>query len=166
MVTKSGMLYVHDIGTSIVVFQSHISQRGVFAMSHSQKHESIFASPDGMICCLEINKDLIVDYMMTRLGKPDAAFKLAMRANLRGADKLFTAQFENLFSQRNWREAALLVKKTPSDTLRNAQTLKRFVDAGDTINIGEKAPVLIYLGTMLENDGALQNEAESLELVK
>ena len=91
MVTKSGMLYVHDIGTSIVVFQSHISQRGVFAMSHSQKHESIFASPDGMICCLEINKDLIVDYMMTRLGKPDAAFKLAMRANLRGADKLFTA---------------------------------------------------------------------------
>lgn len=155
MVTKSGMLYVHDIGTGIVIFQSHISARGVFAMSGSQNHEAMFASPDGMLCYLEIDKDQIVDYVMTRLGKSEAAFKLAMRANLRGADQLFTAQFENLFSQRNWREAALLVKKTPSDTLRNAQTLKRFVDAGDTINVGEKPPVLLYLGTMLENDGSL-----------
>jgi len=51
-----------------------------------------------MICTLDIDKDTVVDYVMTRLGKADAAFKLAMRANLRGADKLFTAQFEHLFS--------------------------------------------------------------------
>lgn len=59
-----------------------------------------------------------------------------------------------------------MVKKSPADTLRNSQTLKRFIDAGDTIQMGEKPPVLLYLGTLLENDGSLQNEAESLELVK
>ena len=48
-----------------------------------------------------------------------------------------------------------MVKKSPADTLRNAQTLKRFVDAGDTISMGEKPPVLLYLATLLENDGAL-----------
>lgn len=55
-------------------------------MSGSQQHEAMFASPDGMLCYLEIDKDQIVDYVMTRLGKSEAAFKLAMRANLRGAD--------------------------------------------------------------------------------
>lgn len=59
-----------------------------------------------------------------------------------------------------------MVKKSPADTLRNIQTLKRFVDAGDTIQVGEKAPVLLYLATLLENEGSLQNEAESLELVR
>jgi clathrin heavy chain len=162
MVTRSGMLYVHDIGSGITVFQAPVSQRGVFAIATGQHAECLFAAADGMICRLDIDKNLIVDYMMSRLGKSEAAFKLAMRANLRGADKLFSAQFENLFSQRNWKEAALLCKKSPADTLRNAATLQRFEAAGDTVQIGEPAPVLIYLATMLENDGQLSNEAESL----
>lgn len=44
-----------------------------------------------MICVLEIDKDMLVDYVMTRLGKSEAAFKLAMRANLRGGEKLFSS---------------------------------------------------------------------------
>lgn len=44
--------------------------------------------------------------------------------------------------------------------------MKRFVDAGDTIQIGEVAPVRIYIKTLLENEGTLINEAESLEVVR
>ncbi|CAL6082010.1 Clathrin_heavy chain [Hexamita inflata] len=165
-VTKTGMLYVHDLGSASTIYQVQASQRGVFAVSGASQGELVIASADGNLMKLDISADMIVDYIMSRLGKAEAAFHLAMRANLRGADKLFSAQFENMFSQRNWREAALLVKKSPSDTLRNGQTLQRFCDAGDTIQMGEKPPVLIYLGTLLENEGALQNEAESLELVK
>jgi len=166
MVTKNGMLYVHDIGSATSIYQVSISQNGAFAMSGAQDGEFTVAGSDGCVYKLTIDQDTIVDYLMARLGKPDAAFRLAMRANLRGADKLFNAQFENLFSQRQWREAALLVKKSPSDTLRNANTLQRFKDAGDTIQMGEKPPVLIYLATLLEGDTPLQNEAESLELVQ
>jgi hypothetical protein len=32
--------------------------------------------------------------------------------------------------------------------------------------MGEKPPIVIYLAAMLENEGSLQNEAESLEMVK
>lgn len=55
------------------------------------------ATIEGNIYQLNIDPDSIVDYVLQRLGKPDAAFKLAIRANLRGADKLFASQFENIF---------------------------------------------------------------------
>lgn len=165
MVTKSGMLYVHDVGSATTIFQTQISQVGIFAVAGgSDKNSLVMATMDANIYQLKIDENLIVDYILQRLGKPDVAFKLAVRANLRGADKLFSAQFEEAFSKREYREAAVLAKRAPADTLRNEQTLQRFADAAG--EIGAKPPVLIYLSTMLEGDGKLANAAESMELVK
>lgn len=157
MITKSGMLYIHDIGSGVTIYQSQISNNGVFAVAEGSNESLVMATVEGNIYKLQIDENTIVDYILQRLGKADVAFKLAIRANLRGADKLFTAQFEDLFNQRKFKEAAQLVKRAPADTLRNDQTLQRFLDAGDTMEMGAKPPVLIYLSTMLENGGKLMN---------
>lgn len=91
MMTRSGMLYVYDIGSAYPIYQVNVCGNGCFAMTHAINGEMVLAATDGNVYKLEIDENQIVDFIMSRLGKSDAAFKLAMRANLRGADQLFQA---------------------------------------------------------------------------
>lgn len=89
MITRSGMLYVYDIGSAYSIYQVNVCNSGCFAMAHAINGEVVLAATDGYVYKLDIDENQIVDFIMSRLGKSDAAFKLAMRANLKGADQLF-----------------------------------------------------------------------------
>lgn len=69
-----------------------------------------------------------------------------------------------MFSNKQWKEAATLVKKSPMGGLRNDATVQRFIDVSD--GAAHPPPILIYLATLLEGDGKLETDAEIKELVR
>ncbi|KAH0577255.1 Clathrin heavy chain [Spironucleus salmonicida] len=163
-ITKTGILYIHDAISAILISQQQISHKPTFSVSDAQHCDIVLASADGKIQTLLIDEASIVDFVMTRLNKQSQAVKLSMRANLAGADKLFMSQFESFFSQKEWKKAADVVKNAPGNCLRTQEILKRFADAA--VNMGEKPPVLVYLGELIAGEGVLVNVSETMELVK
>lgn len=176
LITKFGTLYVHDIATGVLVHQGTICNKTLFTIGEvfegcvyeDRQVDYLAISTEGRMYSIAIDRENIVSYITDRLNKQETAYKLAVRANLRGGSSLFDSRFETLFSTKQWKEAALMVKKSPADTLRNRQTLERFVSVSNpaTLAPGEKPPVLIYLSTLLESDGKLANEWESVKLAE
>jgi clathrin heavy chain len=90
------------------------------------------------------------------------AIRLASRANLPGADELFVQQFQNLFQQGQYSEAAKIAANSPRGILRTPETIERFKQV--PVAPGTVSPILQYFGILL-NGGDL-NKHETLELAK
>lgn len=62
---------------------------------------------------VSIDEDNIIPYILNNLGNTELAFKLASRGGLPGADDLYVARFNQLFSTGNFGEAAKIAATSP-----------------------------------------------------
>lgn len=75
---------------------------------------------------MSLDENNAVPYVTQQLQQPDLALKLAVRANLAGADELFVRKFNMLYGQQNFTEAARLAATAPRGILRTPQTIQKF----------------------------------------
>jgi len=76
------------------------------------------------VLSVTIDENTIVSYICTQLNDYDLAIKFATKNNLRGAEELVTAQFNQLFQQGRYKEAAQVCADSPQGMLRSAQTIQ------------------------------------------
>ena len=62
---------------------------------------------------MSVDEENLVPYVSNSLNNPELALRLAQRCNLSGADDLFVKQFNNLFSQARYAEAAKVAATAP-----------------------------------------------------
>ena len=68
---------------------------------------------------VSVDEDNLVPYVSNNLSNPELALRLAQRCNLSGADDLFVKQFNNLFSQSRYAEAAKVAATAPKVSRQN-----------------------------------------------
>lgn len=62
---------------------------------------------------VNIDENNIIPYILNNLKNTELAFKLASRGGLPGADDLYVARFNQLFSAGNYTEAANIAATSP-----------------------------------------------------
>lgn len=173
MFSKQGNVTLVDIYSGLLIYQGPISGEMVFAVgtcyeggTFSDTHDFIGITTDGRCYGIGVDKVNLVNYIMTKRSQPDVAYAIALRTGIRGADSLFQQKLDGYISQYQWNEAAELIKIAPAGILRTKATIDRFLAGAAFTAPGAPAPIMIYLTRMLENDGKLIIEEESMELAK
>ncbi|CAM6048038.1 unnamed protein product [Sphagnum compactum] len=106
--------------------------------------------------CVEL-RHLMWSLMLKNLELGDSTAKWS---NLPGAEHLVVKQFQELFSQHKYKEAADFAADLPQGILRTPETVAKFQSI--PVQPGQTSPVVQYCGTLLRK-GKL-NVFESLEL--
>eukprot|EP00764_Aduncisulcus_paluster_P010279 gnl/Carplike_NY0171/353_a491_1596.p1 GENE.gnl/Carplike_NY0171/353_a491_1596~~gnl/Carplike_NY0171/353_a491_1596.p1 ORF type:complete len:1732 (+),score=681.12 gnl/Carplike_NY0171/353_a491_1596:3-5198(+) len=160
---KKGSLRVVDLGTGLM-FYSVRSVCGSDLLTAVRTDTGMVAgSVAGHILRFAVKEDRVIPHIITARHDPENAYVIAERTKLPGGDALFSHRFGHLFSSNQFKAAAEVVGKSPGTTLRNMETLKRFIDAGND-PVSNAPAFLIYLSTLMRH-GPLTSE-ESVELVK
>ncbi|KAG0798102.1 hypothetical protein G6F22_004554 [Rhizopus arrhizus] len=163
LVTKMGYIHLYDLETGTCIFMNRISGETVFVTAEHEPSSGIIGvNKKGQVLSVSIDEDNIIPYILNNLGNTELAFKLASRGGLPGADDLYVARFNQLFSTGNFGEAAKIAATSPRGILRTTQTIEQFRQIPAQPN--QLSPILQYFGTLLEK-GTL-NKYESLELAK
>jgi clathrin heavy chain len=97
-----------------------------------------------------------------QLKNPQLALQLAVRGDLPGAENAFNQQFNNLYAQGNYAEAAKVAAQAPRGLLRNAATIQKLQQA--PVQPGQQSPLLQYFGVLLESSKL--NKLEAIELCR
>ena len=105
-------------------------------------------------------EDALVPFVSQQLQNLDLAMALAKRGNLPGAEGLVVQQFQRLYAQGQYKEAAELAAESPQGSLRTRETIESFKRVPATA--GQTSPLLIYFGTILTKSAL--NPLESVEL--
>lgn len=166
VITKFGYLFVYEAANGYLIYRQRITDSWIFAGVRNPKTDGMIAiNRNGQMLAINVDQAALVPYIMNQCKHiPDnvgVAFKLAQRHSLPGADDLFSARFESLFSTGDYKGAAIIARDAPGTTLRNMDTINKFkaVQAASG-----PQPILIYFSTLLETTKL--NEIESVELVK
>lgn len=163
LVTKYGFIHLYDLETGTCIYMNRISGETMFVTcEHEATSGIIGVNRKGQVLSVTVDDDTIIPYILGTLNNTDLAIRLASRANLPGADDLYTRQFANLFQSGNFSEAAKVAANSPRGILRTAQTIEQF--KGVPVQQGQLSPILQYFGILLER-GKL-NKFESLELAR
>ncbi|MEW5310804.1 MAG: hypothetical protein WDW38_002565 [Sanguina aurantia] len=109
-----------------------------------------------------VNEATLVSFVAQQLNNVELALAIAKRGNLPGAEQLIGQQFERVFSEGRFKEAAELAAESPQGILRTREVVERLKSAPP--QPGTKPPILIYLGVLLQK-GKL-NTWESAELAR
>lgn len=187
MITKLGILFVYDLETAAPIFRNRISPDPVFLTAEAPTSGGFFAiNRRGQVLMASVNESTIVPFISSQLNNVDLALALAKRANLTGAGDLIFKQFDQLFAQGRYKEAADLAAESPQGSLRTKETVQKFksVPVSRTeikrrpghgpnpialllplqATAGQPPPLLQYFGTLLTK-GTL-NAFESVELAR
>lgn len=160
MVTKAGYLYLYDIETATLIYQSRISSETIFVTApHEATHGLVGVNKAGQVLCVSINEQTIVPYL-TKNGNAALAIKLASRANLPGADSLYVQQFNAYLQQMNIEQAIRIAVDSPQGVLRTPQTIQRLQRLPQLPN--QKPVISQYFQYIIEKDKL--NNYESVEL--
>jgi len=163
MITKAGYLYLFDIATGTTIYMNQISAQTIFVTApHAASNGIIGVNKSGQVLLVSVDEANIIPYICNTLKNLELAISLASRANLPGADNLFTEHFNRLFQQGLYKEAAKVAAESPSGSLRTPQTMQRFQNIPAVP--GQPLPLLQYFGVLLEL-GQL-NKIESIELAR
>jgi clathrin heavy chain len=76
------------------------------------------------VLSVSLDENNIIPYIINTLGNTELALHLASRGGLSGADDLYVARFNQLFSTGNYTEAAKVAANSPRVSLCNI-TLKK-----------------------------------------
>lgn len=79
-----------------------------------------------LVLLVTIDEATIVPFIVNTVQNVPLAVALSTRANLKGAESLFTGQFQRLFQSGQYKEAAIIAASSPGTVLRNAQTIQLF----------------------------------------
>merc|ERR1712166_30194 len=162
MLSKMGYVFIYDLLTATPIFQSRISESALFVTSnHEASGGVIGVNRNGQVLQIAIDGAHIVNHICNTLNNVELAVKFAARNNLPGAEGLFARQFDALFSQQRFKEAAQCAAESPMGVLRTADTIRKFQQLPAQ---GGASPILQYFQTLLEH-GKL-NALETVELAR
>mmetsp|Transcript_17485 Transcript_17485/g.52457 ORF Transcript_17485/g.52457 Transcript_17485/m.52457 type:complete len:1706 (-) Transcript_17485:516-5633(-) len=163
VITKLGLLFVYDLATATAVYRNRISQDPIFLTANSPSTGGFYAiNRRGQVLLATVNEATMVPFVSQQLGNLELAMALASRGNLPGAEPLIIQNFEKLFNQGQFKEAAEAAAASPQGSLRTKETIERFKQV--PAQPGTTNPLLVYFGTLLQK-GQL-NAFESVELSK
>uniref|UniRef100_A0A7S0V4E8 Clathrin heavy chain n=1 Tax=Polytomella parva TaxID=51329 RepID=A0A7S0V4E8_9CHLO len=162
VVTKMGLLFIYDLETTTPVYRTRISPDAIFLACGSDNSGGVLAvTRKGQVLDVRINDSTIIGYV-NQLNQFELALSLARRASLPGAESLFAQQFERLFQQGKFPEAAELAAESPQGILRTPTVMERLRSA--PVAAGQHPPILLYLGNLIKKSQL--NSAESVELAR
>ena len=114
LVTKFGFIHLYDLESGACVYMNRISGETIFVTAeHEATHGIIGVNKKGQVLSVNVDEQAIIPYILTTLNNTDLAFKLASRANLPGADDLYSQQYQQLFASGNYGEAAKVAASSP-----------------------------------------------------
>nr|KAK5443958.1 Clathrin heavy chain [Exophiala xenobiotica] len=163
MITKYGFIHLYDLETATCIFMNRISSETIFVTSPDSESAGIIGiNRKGQVLSVTVDENTIIPYLLQNPANSTLAVKLASRGGLPGADNLYQQQFETLFSQGNYAEAAQIAADSPRGFLRTPETINRFKNVPQ--QPGQLSVILQYFGKLLDK-GKL-NKYESVELIK
>lgn len=162
MITKFGYLFVFDVETGKQIYQVRISVEPIFVSVPDSNNAGILGvNKRGQVLSVALDTPKVVPYVIS-LGDYGLALRMASRNNLPGANDLFAKQFDNLFNQGKYKEAAQVAAESPGQSLRTPDAIRRF-QAAPAVP-GQPSPLLQYFSVLLETSKL--NKVESLELCR
>eukprot|EP00184_Porphyridium_aerugineum_P006141 CAMPEP_0184699800 /NCGR_PEP_ID=MMETSP0313-20130426/5924_1 /TAXON_ID=2792 /ORGANISM="Porphyridium aerugineum, Strain SAG 1380-2" /LENGTH=1782 /DNA_ID=CAMNT_0027158925 /DNA_START=278 /DNA_END=5626 /DNA_ORIENTATION=+ len=162
MFTKAGYLQIFDVESATAVYMNRISDSTVFAQCpHMATKGVLGVNRRGAVLVASINETAFIPYVMSKLKDVGLACRLASRNGFPGAEGLFEQQFNELFSEGKYHDAAIVAAESPAGFLRGIDTIERFRSLPQPPP-GEPSALLVYFQALLQR-GQL-NEIESLEL--
>lgn len=162
MITKFGYLFVFDVETGKQIYTNRISAEPIFVtVPDTTSGGVIGVNKRGQVLAVSLDTTKVVPYIIS-LGDYGLALRMASRNNLPGANDLFSKQFDNLFNQGKYKEAAQVAAESPAQALRTPDTIRRFQGAPAIPN--QPSPLLQYFSVLLETSKL--NKYESLELCR
>ena len=163
MITKYGFIHLYDLETATCIFMNRISSETIFITTPDSDSSGIVGiNRKGQVLSVSVDENTIIPYLLQNPANSGLAVKLASRAGLPGADNLYQQQFEQLFAQGQYSEAAEVAANSPRGFLRTSETINRFKSAPQ--QAGQLSVILQYFGKLLDK-GKL-NKYESVELIK
>lgn len=163
LVTKYGFIHLYDLETGTCIFMNRISSDTIFITApHDAISGIIGVNRKGQVLSVGVDENNIIPYLLQNPANSGLAVKLASRAGLAGADDLLSNQFDQLYAQGKYIEAAKIAATSPRGFLRTPQTIDKFKSAPSPP--GQLSVILQYFSMLLDK-GAL-NKYESLELIK
>ncbi|KAK1935936.1 clathrin heavy chain [Babesia divergens] len=163
LVTKGGLAHFHDAATATPLFTEKISNAPLFVADA----KIVEGKAVGVIAVNRMGEvvEVVVDEgrLLSSISCPDeVAVSLATRFGFPGSESLIMRSFEDYFSRKDYKQAALLVATLKSGALRTPEIMNRFINA--PVSPGQSSPALHYFSVLLEQ-GRLTSQ-ESLELVR
>lgn len=156
-----GYVHLYDIDTVSCLYMNRVSETTPFvSVPHTATGGLLMINRRGQALLVTILADAVVPYVMHTLKNVELATVLASRNAFPGAENIFVEQFEELFEEEQYREAALVAAESPGGVLRTGQTIAKFKSA--PADGAGPSPLMIYFTTLLER-GRL-NRIEALEL--
>jgi len=166
LITKYGYVHLFDIESGTCIYTNRISADTIFVTAlHEPSNGIIGVNRKGQVLSVSMDEETVVPYIQQTTSIPnnaDLALRMAVRNNLGGADQLFVAKFNDLFSRGAYSEAAKVAANAPKGILRTPQTIAKFQQV--PTQPGQTSPLLQYFGILLDQ-GQL-NKYESLELCR
>ncbi|KAJ7932661.1 hypothetical protein B0H13DRAFT_2247118 [Mycena leptocephala] len=163
LVTKHGFIHLFDLESGECIYMNRISRQTIFVTTEREATNGILlVNKMGQVLSVNIDEQTIIPYILTVLHNTELALKLASRANLPGADDLYVQQYNQLFQNGQYTEAAKIAANSPRGILRTGQVIETFKAA--PAPPGGLSPILAYFGILLEK--GLLNHLESLELAR
>lgn len=164
VVTKYGFIHLYDLETGQCLFMNRISSETIFITAPDSESKGIVGvNRKGQVLSVTVDESTIIPYLLrTSPANAGLAVKLASRAGLPGADKLYEDQFNQLIQSGDYPGAAKVAANSPNGFLRTPQTIERFKSI--PAQPGQLSVILQYFGLLLDK-GEL-NKHETLELVR
>ena len=105
---------MYDLESAVCIYMNRISSDTIFVTAlHEASGGIIGVNRKGQVLSVSVDEDNLVPYVSNNLSNPELALRLAQRCNLSGADDLFVKQFNNLFAQSRYAEAAKVAATAP-----------------------------------------------------
>lgn len=163
MITKYGFIHLYDLETATCLFMNRISSETIFITAQDSEGAGIIGvNRKGQVLSVSVDDNTIIPYLLQNPANSGLAVKLASRAGLAGADDLYRQQFESLFSQGNYADAAKVAANSPRGFLRTPETINRFKSVSQ--GGAQMSVILQYFGMLLDK-GKL-NRYETVELIR
>jgi len=163
LITKEGYFHLYDLKGGKRITVNKISPEIIFAASpHAPSGGVMCINQAGSVIAITVNEQTIIPYITSQLNDFPLAISLAGAANLPISPDIVQGQFQQLFSQGQYQEAAKVAAESPGGILRTPNTINLFKNL--PVPPGTGSPLLNYFGCLLDR-GAL-NEHETLELAR
>jgi clathrin heavy chain len=164
LITKMGYLHIFDLATGTLIFMNKVSEDRdtIFTTVPIDATGGLIGiNRKGQVLSISLNDATIIPYITSK-GDLELAIKMAARANLPGAEDLFSRQFQTFFSQQRYQDAARVAAESPNQFLRTQNTIRLFQSVPQLP--GQPPAVLQYFSVLLEKGNL--NRMETLELAR
>ncbi|KAJ3673822.1 hypothetical protein LUZ60_005814 [Juncus effusus] len=113
IVTKLGLLFVYDLETATALYRNRISQAPIFLAIEAATSGGIYTiNRNGQVSFTDVNEDALVSYIRDQLENRELAINIVKRANIRSRTDMVQQKIEELFAQKNYKEAAELAAES------------------------------------------------------